>query len=156
MEPRSGFLSSSPPLCKGWCDPQRIKIFMIASGNHSSAQWQGGIGQQAVAISAQLEANTQHLTCLSLWERCLSSAHWGGEGIRKSPLSLASSAALPKGEPRVLPRQWNQRGAQNPYESGRVKTRPYRSTANSLKYAAGALEHNLPLTLFIMYPAIQS
>ena len=35
-----------PPLCKGWCDPQRIKIYMIASGNHSSAQWQGGLGSR--------------------------------------------------------------------------------------------------------------
>ena len=61
-----------PPLCKGWCSAQRMKMKMIASGNHTIIPGgppnggSEGLTQQKVAYSPILPAKSKHFPAQSL------------------------------------------------------------------------------------------
>ena len=118
-------LGSRGPCCPhwGWCSAQRIKIVMIAGGNHTSVSCRvsgkggivGNFGLVAFnephPLSQPLRAASSptgepRFPCCPLWGKCRVSGKGGVVGnfelvpfIGRHPLSLALLDSSPTGEP---------------------------------------------------------
>ena len=116
------------PCCPlwGWCAAQRIKIVMIAGGNHTSVSCRvsgkgGVVGNFELVpfnephpLSQPLRAASSptgepRFPCCPLWGKCRVSGKGGVVGnfelvpfIGRHPLSLALLDSSPTGEPRPL------------------------------------------------------